>query len=60
MPCNAYYFDSGICGLAFILNANLTCDVHDEHNKNVYLNGNCLNPVQVLKPSKSVGDLNWD
>ena len=42
MPCNAYYFDSGICGLAFILNANLTCDVHDEHNKNVYLNGNFL------------------
>ena len=45
MPCNAYNFDSGICGLAFILNTDFFGDVHD---KTVYLNGNCQAPAPIF------------
>ena len=33
MPCNAYNFDSGVCGLAFILNTDFFGDVHDNMTK---------------------------
>ena len=41
MPCNAYYFDNGICSLAF-LKKELFYNVkeQDEENKSIYLNGN--------------------
>ena len=40
MPCNAYYFDNGICSLSF-LKKNLFYNVQDqdEENKSIYLNG---------------------
>ena len=40
MPCNAYHFENGNCGLAFLNKENFY-DIHgdDVNNKNIYLNG---------------------
>ena len=40
MPCNAYHFENGNCGLA-LLDKELFNDVQgdDVNNKNIYLNG---------------------
>ena len=44
MPCNAYHFENGNCGLA-LLDKELLNDVHgdDVNNKNIYLNGKFRN-----------------
>ena len=40
MPCNAYHFENGNCGLAFLNKENFY-EIHgdDVNHKNVYLNG---------------------